>query len=69
MTKYKYAYDNLDRLITVLKLLCGIVAFTGLYFYLSAPRTQKSLECRRIFDTPKSEINEMQQEYYNQNCK
>lgn len=51
MTKYKYAYeyayDNLDRLITVLKLLCGIVAFTGLYFYLSAPRTQKSLENKR----------------------
>ena len=69
MTKYKYAYDNLDRLITVLTLLCAIFAITGLYFYLSAPETQKSRQCQVIFDTPKSEINEMQQEYYNQNCK
>jgi len=69
MTKYKYAYDNLDRLITVLTLLCAIVAFTVLCFYLSASETQKSRQCQAIFDTPKSEINEMQQEYYNQNCK
>lgn len=69
MTKYKYAYDNLHRLITVLILLCAFFAFTVLCFYLSAPETQKSRQCQAIFDTPKSEINEMQQEYYNQNCK
>ena len=47
MTKYKYAYDNLDRLITVLTLLCAIVALTGLHFYLSAPETQKAVNVKQ----------------------
>jgi hypothetical protein len=33
------------------------------------PSTLIRSKCRVIFDLPKSEINEMQQEYYNQNCK
>jgi hypothetical protein len=33
------------------------------------PSTLTRNQCRVIFDLPKSEINEMQQEYYNKNCK
>jgi len=33
------------------------------------PSTTMRHQCSVIFDLPKSEINEMQQEYYNKNCK
>ena len=69
MQKRNYCDDNIMRvlfitlLITIsLTLLYGILQFTS-------PKTQKSRQCQAIFDTPKSEINEMQQEYYNTNCK
>lgn len=69
MQKRNYCDDNIMRvlfitlLITIsLTLLYGILQFTSL-------ETQKSRQCQAIFDTPKSEINEMQQEYYNTNCK
>lgn len=69
MQKRNYCADNImgiifiTLLITIsLTLLYGIIQFTS-------PETQKSRQCQVIFDTPKSEINEMQQEYYNTNCK
>lgn len=33
------------------------------------PSTLMRHQCGVIFDLPKTEINEMQQEYYNKNCK
>ena len=69
MTKRNYCADDI---MGVLFIILFIVASLGLIRSIlecTSPQTQKSRQCQAIFDTQKSEINEMQQEYYNQNCK
>lgn len=69
MTQRNYCAD--DIIGALLIMVCITTLATVIYGILqfTSPETQKSRQCQAIFDTQKSEINEMQQEYYNQNCK
>ena len=69
MSKRNYCADDIMGLVFAMLLL--FLSCVGMYcaFALQSPETQKTRQCQAIFDTPKSEINEMQQEYYNSNCK
>ena len=69
MTQRKCCADDIMGVLLIM--VCITILATTIYGILqfTSPETQKSRQCQAIFDTQKSEINEMQQEYYNSSCK
>jgi hypothetical protein len=69
MTQRKYCADDIMGVLFIMLCITALaMTIYGILQFVS-PETQKSRQCQAIFDTQKSEINEMQQEYYNKNCK
>ena len=69
MTQRNYCANDIMGIIFIILLITTWLTLLYGIIQGASPETQKSRQCQAIFDTPKSGINEMQQEYYNQNCK
>lgn len=69
MTTRNYCADDIIGVLFIMVCIATLASAIYGILQFTSPETQKSRQCQAIFDTPKSEINEMQQEYYNQNCK
>jgi hypothetical protein len=69
MTKRNYCADDIMGLVFAMLLLFLSCVLIYAIIQFQSPETQKTRQCQAIFDTQKNEINEMQQEYYNKNCK
>ena len=69
MQKRNYCADDIMGVLFITTLITISLILLYAILQFTSPETQKSRQCQAIFDTQKSEINEMQQEYYNKNCK
>jgi len=62
--------NNIKNFFAELLIILVIIGGAWIVFVAPfSPSTTMRHQCGVIFDLPKSEINEMQQEYYNKNCK